>query len=173
MKAYIIECKPKGFFVPFSWLIRKFQGLPFSHYALVFINETGLMKTVDASGRTVHQESIENFKKRYEIIRTYKIENLQFGLPEFKRWLYPFEGDPYGYKQVVGLLFLSLGITKHNIFSNGIDKLICNEFVLRFLSFQGLIADIKFDDWDLVRTRKYLESHFKYEDGSLLLTTSL
>jgi len=53
------------------------------------------------------------------------------------------------------------------IFSDGENHLICNEFVLRFLNFQGLIDDIKFDDWDLVKTRKYMEENFKYQGVTL------
>lgn len=173
MESYIIECSHKPGFVPFGWLIKKFQGLPFSHYALVFINHDGLMKTVDASGRTVHQESIVNFKEKYDIVRTYKIEDGQKSLREFKHWLYPFEGKKYGYKQVLGLFLMSLHIFKKNPFYNDKENIICNELILRYLRFHNLLPNIRFDDWDLVKTRKYLELHFKYEEGDALLTTRL
>jgi len=173
MKSYIIECDPKGSLLVFSKAIKMFQDLPYSHYALVFEDEYGQMKTIDASARTVHQESLDNFKKKYNIIRVYELSELTKTYKEFREWLHPIEGQNYGFMQVVGLLLLSLGLTRRNIFSNGTDKFICNEFILRFLYFQDEIPEFKFDNWDLVRTRKYLESHYKFNNDASILTTNL
>ncbi len=173
MKSYIAECDPKGNLLIFSKAIKLVQKLPFSHYALVLVDEHGLVKTVDASGRTLHQESLENFKEKYNIIRLYEVPETEKSHKEFREWLHPLEGQKYGYMQVVGLLLQSLKLTIRNIFSNGTDNIICNEFILRYLRFQELIPESKFDSWDLVRTRKYLELHYKYQEGESLLTTRL
>ena len=167
MKTYIAECDPKGNLLVFSRAIKLVQKLPFSHYALILVDEYGLVKTIDASGRTLHQESLDNFKEKYNIIRLYEVPETEKTFKEFREWLHPIEGSKYGYLQVIGLFLLSIGLMTRNPFSNGIDNIICNEFILRFLCFQGLIPESKFDSWDLVRTRKYLESHYKYEGVTL------
>ncbi len=172
MKAYIAECDPKGKLLLFSGAIKLVQKLPFSHYALIFVDEYGQTKSMDASGRTLHQESLKNFQKKYNIIRLYEVP-ADKPLSSFRKWSNHLEGQKYGNLQIVGLLLLIMGLVTRNPFSNGEDKLICNEFILRFLCFQGLIEDSRFDSWDLVKTRKYLELHYKYKEGLSLLTTSI
>ena len=115
MKAFIAECDPKGHFLIFSEAIKFFQKLPFSHYALIFVDEYGMVKSMDASGRTLHQESIENFQKRYNIIRLYEISETEHTLEDFRKWVHHLEGQKYGYKQVIGLFLLSLHLIQRNI----------------------------------------------------------
>jgi len=171
MKFYIIECKSKAKFPIVGWLIQLIQGcLNFHHYALIIETNDGKHYTYDASSRTLHRESIENFADKYEIVRTYEIP-YSIDQSAFFRWIFPLEGTVYGHSQILGLFLMVLNLYTKNPFPNGMNKLICNEFVLSCLHTFQVLDIPNIENYDLVKTRKLLESNFESVDIYQILSS--
>jgi hypothetical protein len=161
MKFYILECYSKSKFPILGWLIQLFQGfINFHHYALLVKANDGKLYTYDASGRTLHRESYSNFSLKYHFVAIYEIPYV-IDQKSFFRWIFPLEGTVYGNSQILGLFLMFLNIYKKNPYPNGLHKLICNEFILTVLDTFGILSVPNIEDYDLVRTHKLLNLHFK------------
>lgn len=147
MKVEILTCSP--IYHPFpvaSWLIKFFQKTNYSHFGIKVGNVV-----LDATSRDVRLNSYIDFTSRYDIISTYELD-VDSTFEDVINWCSIFLNRSYGYFQIVGLLFIILGLTKNNYFGKDATNLICNELVILFLrDFKGLeIKDS--DSYDLVST---------------------
>lgn len=154
MKVKVVCCNPIYLKFPIlSWLIKFFQE-DYSHFAIEF---GGFV--LDATGKDVRLYNAETyFTHRYEKVREYEID-IDADFLEVLAWSKPLLNRKYGYFQIIGLLFIILGLTNKNPFGKDYNNLICNEIVLLFLEdFKGLEIEDS-DDYDLVSTELILREY--------------
>lgn len=152
MKVKIVCCNPIYLKFPvLSWLIRFFQD-DYSHFAIEF---NGFV--IDATSKDVRLYNAETYwSNRYKKVREYEID-IDVNFISLLNWSRPLLNRTYGYTQIIGLLFIILGIFKKNPFGSDYNNLICNEIVLLFLKdFKGLVIDDP-DNYDLIATENILK----------------
>lgn len=137
---HILKCKPiKPSII--SRIIMWHQGTNYSHYAIRLFD--GCFTDVyHASSNGVTVEPEYKFLRKYEIVSSHRLSD-GYDTILAKKLLRKHIGSGYGYLQILGLLF-NVGW-----FINGASRVICCEYVLRFLNdFFG--ANIsKIDGYDL------------------------
>lgn len=118
---------------PFSALIKRWWGTPYSHTYLKWDTPWGFSEVLEASGTSVRMVNDEIWKKKNRPV--YEKE-LVITREEFNRMmsqLRPLTGTPYGWGQVMGIILKELFRLKKNPFSDGADTFVCSELVLKFL----------------------------------------
>lgn len=113
-----------------AWFIRKFQGTEYTHYALKRLDNGTFYDASLSHGVTDRPEL--DFRENYNLIGAPWIINV---LPvEFEDALNPYMGKNYGFWQAIGIGLKWCFKWAKNPFKNGVDQVICNELILRFVS---------------------------------------
>lgn len=133
-KIYIGFSRPKGWFEPFSWLIRLSQWTSYSHvYIRIPSASIGRDIVYQASGLAVNFIGSQRFQTKEIIVKEFPI-NVS---PESKTKVLQFSvdsaGAPYGIKDVLGIAWVLLnsyvGRKVANPFKDGTTSFVCSEFV--------------------------------------------
>lgn len=154
MKIKILLCSPTYSKFPiFSWLIKFFGKTKYSHYAIQY---SGFV--LDATSRDVRLSTAKEFKSRYDVVRSYDIEfNSDF--ESFTNWCGKHLNKKYGFFQIIGLLFMIMGLAKRNPFGKDSKNLVCNELVVLLLSeFKGFTVGDS-DNYNLTQTEKIVKEY--------------
>lgn len=135
MKEIHIEfTKSSKRFAVLSWVIQKVQRTPYSHVRFRWKTGWGENVVYEASGSTVKFIGSRAFKKlKAEVVTSYTFNLTSEQYRELIKVCMSYAGLPYSLKQVVGIGLVQLGITKKNIFSNGIYGQVCSEVVTRVI----------------------------------------
>jgi len=138
-----------------AYFIRKFQGTDYTHYALKRLDNGTFY---DASlMRGVSDRSESDFRKTYDLTSRPWIINV---LPaEFDEALKPYMGKSYGLRQAIGIGLKWCFKWAKNPFKNGVDQVICNELVLRFVSHFKKIDLPYIDNVTLSETEEILDKY--------------
>lgn len=133
-KVTIGFSRPKGKLFPiFSWLIRLFEGTPYSHVYLRWKTSPGPEVVYEAAGSKVRYINSKFFDKQAETLDefTFCLTSLQY------RQLVGFcmtnVGADYGVLQVFGIALVKMLGLKKNPFADGRNSQICSEAVAYFL----------------------------------------
>jgi len=145
---YIGFSKPKSWFVPLSWAIRKIEGVPFSHVYIRFKSDSLDRDIIYHASKTmVHFMGKERFDKEAIIVEEY-----EFKIPDaiYKHMLqYAIDkaGISYGSIALIGLGFVKLarffGFKIRNPFSDKDGSYICLELIGSLLWYSGAIDEIQ------------------------------
>ncbi len=160
MYVYILKCKSTSRFAPFSWLVQFFQKTKWSHYALEydFDHKT---KVTDASRKGIRKMPVSKWAKKYKVYHRIKIK-LPCDPYDFNEWILSKIGIKYGYFQLIGIEFITMGIIKRNPFGRNMKNLVCHEWVLVILA-RFLKIDIgDSDDYDFKKADKIIDSVDEY-----------
>lgn len=150
--------KGKGF-VPVSWLIKLFEGTPYSHAYLKFRSES-LERTLvyEATGKGIFFKSVQEFDSRSTVIAEYELEIH----PDQKKRLMQFcidsSGKHYSQLQICSIFLKKslekIGIKISNLFPNADKEFICSELAAKCLE---LIDYKAADDLDLITPKELKE----------------
>lgn len=134
-EVYIDFTRPKGDkFTPYSWIIRKVQGTPYSHVLLRYESRLlGKEIVYEASGRVLKFVGPEAIENRYEVKKSYKFLLNESQYREMLRLCLRNAGIDYGVKQAIGIGLVHLLKLKKNPFADGRKSQVCSEIVGRFL----------------------------------------
>lgn len=152
-KIVIGFSKPKGEFKPLSWLIRVFEGTPYSHVYISWHSEK-LNRTLiyQASGAQVNFTSPTVFESINETVAEFELEVSDEAKLEVVRFAVDNAGVPYGCRQIVGMaisrIFRLFGAKVKNPFSDGRSTYVCSELVGTILE-EKLGKEIK-EDLDVI-----------------------
>jgi hypothetical protein len=112
---------------PFSALIKWWWNTPYSHVYVRWETPWGFSEILEASGRSVRMVEEEYWKLKNNVIveYTYEVDRESFGnlMKETRIHL----GKPYGWTQVVGLIFRELFKLRRNPYSDGMKSFVCSE----------------------------------------------
>lgn len=136
--------KPRGKWFPvFSWAIRLYERVPFSHVYLRWDTQFGVPICYQASGAAINFMGDYAFKRHLEIVEEY-----EFDVPD-KQWAVGMKfclenvGKDYALMGVLGVPLMDLFKLSKNPFSDGEESQYCAELVTRFLA--HLDIDLKLD----------------------------
>jgi len=125
MKIIIVQCRnrkdPIG-----AKAIRFFSKTDYSHYAVLYDSPTGNRMAIDSTMKGVRPQHLSFFASHYRITKSFEIDIKSSAL-EFQGWVEKFYGKPYAVGQLFGILLQVLW------FTDGMQKVTCNEFVLRLI----------------------------------------
>lgn len=159
MKVQIHQCETRAKF-PMnigSFFIKKFQKTNYCHYAMSYqVPGTDTRRYFDSTVSGVASYDKLTFLKKYKLVKTYNCDKptVYFELCEF---LSAHLGKKYGFKQILGLAGMIIGVLKSNPFGRGAKKIICNELVVLFLNRFYSANVIDSDSLDLNDTTKLIE----------------
>lgn len=157
MNFSLAKCRPKMNFPILAWFIMLFQKMlpwkkdSFSHMAIIYLSETGMMQVIDATGKGVRNRTILNFIKDYEIIEEISFSS-KMERKDFLKWYESIEGLPYDHSQIWGLTLRSLGLLTLNTFGHNYKKMICNEVFISLVEYAYGIDLGDSDNYDLIQT---------------------
>lgn len=129
MKVIVGFSRPKKFQI-FSKLVMLLEKREFSH---CFVDINGII--YHASHGSVHPNTKEEFLKDNIIVKKYiiEIEEIEKGMAFINKAI----GTKYGFDQIYTIFIMKLLGTKQTLFSNNTRRMICSEFVSRFLNETG------------------------------------
>lgn len=134
MYIYVEFTTPKCTkFKVFSWIIRKFQGTPYSHVLLRWDNSVGVNVVYEASGSMLKFLGPAATKNRYTVHKSYKIKIEREAYRRLIKLCMENAGIDYGVKQILGIALVHIFRLKKNPFSDGRKSQVCSEIVGRFL----------------------------------------
>jgi len=135
MDVIITFTKPKGKFVPISWLIRLFDGFSkYSHVALEWdCAYTNLSSAYHASGSNVHLLNKPLFDKKIVRIKKYTFTLTEEEILKHFAFYHKHAGTTYSQKQILGIFLCKIGLAKSNPFTDGSHGQVCSEVVGRWL----------------------------------------
>lgn len=132
-KIFIEFTKPAKGFCPFSWLIRKIQGTPYSHVRLRWFSRSGIELIYEASGSQVKLigEKAQDLHK-VKVTCSYEVS---VSSEEYRNLikLFRFASVSYGINQVFGIGAVALLGLKKNPFAKGRGSQVCSELVGLFM----------------------------------------
>lgn len=139
--------RPKAWFSPVSWAIRRVERTPYSHVRLRWFLANSEEIIYEASGTRV--KAIGRFAQvPTEILVAYTFY-LNKEQDEALRRLFRFANVNYGKLQILGILISRLLGRKRNLFSRGNDRMVCSELVAYFL-LDVLRIPIPLEKFDLI-----------------------
>ncbi|OQB05781.1 MAG: hypothetical protein BWY19_00806 [bacterium ADurb.Bin212] len=130
---FVVLVKPKKKFVPFSWIIRLFQGwTKYSHCAFEFSISNHRM-FYEAKQPEVSLRNEYFFKKQYEVIKRYKITVSEEKYRDIRDMVMLYSGSPYPVLENIALAFSKWLRLENNFYSD--DKFMkCSELLANFLN---------------------------------------
>lgn len=135
MKLTIGFSKPKHLKFPiFSWLIRAWEGVGYSHVFLRWYSPSyGKYLVYHAAGSGLHFLGEEQAKRQLDVVVEYELDIT----PSLKHRIVSYclqkAGTPYGLWNVVGIALKRLLRLSKNPLADGEDTQFCSEFVSRVL----------------------------------------
>ena len=148
-------CKSTLKFRPLADAIDYLQDVDASHIAI----KLGPW-IIDATSKRVKLSLYRDWVKDYKIVdkvtSTFKTD-----LESFLFWYMKYKGIKYGYLQIIGILFIILGIIKNNPFGRDNKALICGELALLYIRDHDKIDLEDLDNYDLDRSWRIIEKYRK------------
>lgn len=157
--------KPRGWFVPVSWLIRKTEKTRYSH-AYIRVRSSSLERDLiyQATGSGVYFIGGIAFDDHVEVIEEYEFEITSESKKELLQWAIDTSGKPYGRMQMLGLgikrLFRFFGISIKNPFRTGNKAYICTELAAAALKEIKILSDVDLDEVGLSELRSLVLKAF-------------
>lgn len=126
--------RPKGKLFPlFSWLIRLFEGVNYSHVFLKWTSNAGPTVVYEASGARVRFMNASIFNKSVTVVHEYKFIISPADYRKLIKFTMTNVGTNYGMLQVFGMALTRLFNLKKNPFGDGKSSQVCSETVAYFL----------------------------------------
>jgi hypothetical protein len=142
--------KSKKKFPIFSWLIRLFEKVDFSHVYLKITTRYGDI-VYQASGTSVNITSYNIFLKNNTVVAEFKFNVTEERSDELYTMCVSYLGIKYGTKQILRIalyrLLRKLNITPRNYRSDDVKTMICSEVVARVLPY---LTEVSFQNIDQV-----------------------
>jgi hypothetical protein len=111
--------RPRKWFVPFSWLIRLFDGTPYSHvYIRFYSSKYDRWMVYQASHTYVNFYGMPSFEKEALVVREFDIEVDDETRASVIKFAIDNAGVPYNLKTVFGIAFVKIAA----LFGVVIDK---------------------------------------------------
>lgn len=166
---YVGFSSPRGWFQPFSWLIRKWQATQYSHVFVIFPAGSfdGLIETsliCEAAKGSVRNVAGPFFFPHVQVHRLFKIELDDAPLRDSFRVAASFMGANYSFTENLGIVFASIFGLKKNPFGQGAVEFKCSELVYYILSELGFNFDSSLDP-DLIDVRMIAETIVEMAEG--------
>ena len=133
-KLYIDFTVPaKSKFPIFSWIIRVWQRVPYSHVRLRWENRYGQNVVLEARGTSVRFSGpIAQAQKPAKIIKTYTTEISKLEYVGLEKLGMEYTGVKYGIKQILGIAIANIFGLQKNPFADGQYSQVCSELVGRY-----------------------------------------
>lgn len=126
--------KPRGWFKPYSWAIRLFEHIPYSHvYVKTFSNLTNQWLVYQASGVQVNFIGQKFFCDHAETVHEFTFKISTEAYKEYMRFAINNAGAPYDLKSVIGIMLIRILGLKKNFMADGAKSQYCAELVARVL----------------------------------------
>jgi hypothetical protein len=151
MGATVLACRSKHPFPVFGWLIEWVQNKNYSHYAIRAGDYV-----LDSSIKGVHWTKLEDFHKKYKIVKTWSFLNIDT-YPMFY-WSARYSSHPYSIIQNLGYGFKLLGLSIPNPWGNEEKNLNCSELVALWTRDFVHVAIKDSDEYDLIEVEKLLNN---------------
>lgn len=150
----------------FSWLIRLYEGTPYSHVYIRWETKYGLDICYHAASLFLHFLSDGCFKKEIEVVEEFSFDISDSQFDEFMKFCLETCGQDYGLLEVFGIPLMDLLKLSHNPFGKGTDKEFCAELVVRALGKMS-VSGLPFDA-DRVRLKEvYQFVNTRFQAGSI------
>ena len=159
MKLIIGFSQAKGF-KPFSWVIRWFDGTPYSHaYIRTVSDYYDDVDVYQASKGMVNHLLEPTFLEHNNIIAEFFVDVSKEDKKTIIKYLRDRLGRPYSISAVIGIFLAKYGIKINKLF-DGENGYICSELVARVLAFEGSIPyGIDFDKITPKQLYELCETH--------------
>lgn len=150
--------KPRGWFVPVSWLIRLAERTRYSH-AYIKVKSESLNRELiyQATGSGVYFVGKATFELKAEPLEEYEFKITKERKTELLRWAVDTSGKPYGKLQILGLglkrVCRAVGINIKNPFKTGTGAYVCTELAAEALKEIKVLSDLELDDIGLLELR--------------------
>lgn len=159
--------RPKGGFIPFSWLIKWGEETDYSHVYLRFYSKSyDRWLVYQASGSKVNFIGWEKFQEEEIIVREFSVSINPESQQKMVQYCIDSIGLPYSLKGVLGigivLLYRKFGKNIKNPFNEGPNNLWCSKAVEYLLPFFNMNLDV---DPNLVMPKDVYEYLEKIENG--------
>lgn len=130
---FVVLVKPKKRFVPFSWIIRLFQGgTDYSHCAFEFKISNKTM-FYEAKQPEVSLRNEYYFNKQYNVVKKYKITVTREKYKDIRQMVMLYAGSPYPILENIALAFSKWFGLKDNFYKDERYKK-CSELLANFLN---------------------------------------
>jgi hypothetical protein len=116
-----------------SWLIRLFEGTPFSHVYVKNETRYGIDLIYQASGVQVNFVNCDLFHQNHKTVREFELMVTDEAFDKYMHFALKNVGKPYSLLQVVGIFLYSVFPIKDNPFRNGDSAYVCSELVSEIL----------------------------------------
>ena len=117
-----------------SWIIRKFQGTPYSHVLLRWHSPTlGVEVRYEAAGNRLRFMGPIASRDRYEVVKTYAFRITKEEYKRLVTFCQIYAGIDYGKSQLVGIGLAHWFRLKKNPLSQGRKSQVCSEVAGWFL----------------------------------------
>ncbi len=157
---YIGFSKPKGNFKIFGWAIQLIEKRDFSH-AYIVIDDM----VYHASRNMVHCIKKDKFLENNKEVVKYKIVSEVSGPP--MEFLKDSLGTSYGIDQILAILVQKIFKTKKQLLTNNTQKMICSEYVARFINKLGVVTIENLDSVTTPDLEAICRRYFEVQDESL------
>lgn len=123
--------KPKTGFPLLSWIIRLYEGVPFSHVYMRWQTKSGLWLCYHASGIQVNFLGPAAFEHHIHIVEEFEYEVSEEHAHVFRDYCIEQCGKPYALKELFGIVLADLFQLKKNPLSGGEWIQYCAELLAR------------------------------------------
>lgn len=167
-KFWVVFVKPKYKFVPFSWVIRLFQGFTrYSHCEFNFIisNHSMYYGAVNPAVRLTPEY---RFEKKYEVIKRFELEVSEEHYKEIRDMIMIYSDAPYPVLESICMgISRLLGLKNNFYYSN--ENMKCSELLANFINKIAGI-DINSEMCDVKDVYLVLDGLSKLPAGSIKVT---
>lgn len=169
MKLVIGFSRPRSNLFPiFSWVIRAFEGTPYSHvYVRWYSSGAEVEIAYEASGTSVKFLGKEVFDKKILPICEYEVEINSDTYKKLLKFCMTNAGMSYGTKQILGIALVKIFKMSKNPFSDGRKSQVCSELVGNIL--QDVLGEDLNLDLDIAGPRSIQEFLDKKAEFSKIL----
>lgn len=142
-----------------SWLIRAFDRTSHSHTYISWETSWGEEIVYEASATGVNFKNHRFFKERSKPVKEFRFELSEEQYADLLKLCVRYAGLSYGHTQLLGYMPVRLGLAKRNYLADGLNSMVCVEFVVLFLTkiLKHEIHDG--EQWTLKTLDRYLTEH--------------
>lgn len=149
--------KPKGWFKPYSWLIRAIEGTSYSHtYIKTYARSADTWLVYQASGVQVNFIGEKRFYAAVQVVKEFNLTISEDSYGKFLNFAIRESGAPYGIKGVLGNPLARVFNLKKNPFGDGSTSYYCVELVARVLK-DGLGVVVSDDELEKIGLKELYE----------------
>ena len=150
------ESKPKKFKL-FSYLIKLVEATDHTHSFVSWKDpRTDIRAVAEARGSGCRVVTNHHFKAEAHVVRIFQYKITVEQLLKFEKYVWEQLGKPYGFKHILGLLLMRVGITKENKYKDGEYSQICAELSVRGIAHAlGIQLPKGVEDWGLREVHEF------------------